>query len=221
MKVTDLFESHTINLNEGVNDPHIFKAVFMAGSPGAGKSTVAAKLLSHTGLKVIDVDKFEDFYRKTGRISQASDEDYSKFKNLASKQLKTYVDGRLGLIVDGTARNITANIIPTKEFLERLGYDTLMLFVNTDLQTSLDRAETRGQTTGRKIDPKLVEDYWKLVQSNLGKLQNIFHGNFYLIDNSIDGFDVSYVDKSIQKWLDTPPHSNAARQWIRQQQGAA
>jgi adenylylsulfate kinase-like enzyme len=31
-------------VEEGVYDPHIFKAVFMAGSPGAGKSTIANKL---------------------------------------------------------------------------------------------------------------------------------------------------------------------------------
>ena len=37
-------------VDEGVHDPHIFKAVFMAGSPGAGKSTIANKLFAGTGL---------------------------------------------------------------------------------------------------------------------------------------------------------------------------
>ena len=31
-------------LNEGVNDPGIFKAVFLAGGPGSGKSFVASQL---------------------------------------------------------------------------------------------------------------------------------------------------------------------------------
>ena len=38
-------------MSEGVNDPHIFKAVFMAGGPGSGKSFVAQKLLGGTGLR--------------------------------------------------------------------------------------------------------------------------------------------------------------------------
>ena len=42
-------------LDEGVYDESIFKAVFMAGSPGSGKSTVAAMLVSlhvHLSLKI-------------------------------------------------------------------------------------------------------------------------------------------------------------------------
>ena len=36
---------------KGPNDPNIFKAVFMAGGPGSGKSYVADKLLKGRGLK--------------------------------------------------------------------------------------------------------------------------------------------------------------------------
>ena len=36
MKIQDITES----LEEGVNDPGIFKAVFLAGGPGSGKSFV-------------------------------------------------------------------------------------------------------------------------------------------------------------------------------------
>ena len=39
-----------IELDEGVNDPHIFKAVFLAGGPGSGKSFVAKNILGGTGL---------------------------------------------------------------------------------------------------------------------------------------------------------------------------
>ena len=35
------------SLNEGINDPGIFKAVFMAGGPGSGKSLIAKKLGFH------------------------------------------------------------------------------------------------------------------------------------------------------------------------------
>ena len=39
MRVEEVIKS----VEEGVNDPHIFKAVFMAGGPGSGKSFVAKK----------------------------------------------------------------------------------------------------------------------------------------------------------------------------------
>ena len=43
-------------LNEGINDPNIFKAVFMAGGPGSGKSYMARQLLGGSGLKVVNTD---------------------------------------------------------------------------------------------------------------------------------------------------------------------
>ena len=51
-------------LEEGVRDPGIFKAIFLAGGPGSGKSFVAQKLfgipekinVSKTGLKMVNQD---------------------------------------------------------------------------------------------------------------------------------------------------------------------
>ena len=60
-------------LNEGVNDPGIFKAVFLAGGPGSGKSHVASQLFgipekintSTYGLKLVNQDtELERFLQK-------------------------------------------------------------------------------------------------------------------------------------------------------------
>ena len=48
-------------LDEGPNDPHIFKAVFMAGGPGSGKSYAAGKLLGGTGLKSVNSDEIYEY----------------------------------------------------------------------------------------------------------------------------------------------------------------
>ena len=40
-------------LNEGVYDPHIFKAFFLAGGPGSGKSFISKSLF--TGLSLIHI----------------------------------------------------------------------------------------------------------------------------------------------------------------------
>ena len=44
------------DLQEGLYDPNIFKAFFLAGGPGSGKSRVSARALSGMGLKVINSD---------------------------------------------------------------------------------------------------------------------------------------------------------------------
>jgi len=59
-------------LNEGVNDPGIFKAVFLAGGPGSGKTYVVKQLfgiperinVSATGLKMVNSDKELKFLLK-------------------------------------------------------------------------------------------------------------------------------------------------------------
>ena len=54
-------------LKEGVYDPNIFKAVFMAGGPGSGKSHIAGKTTGGLGLKIINSDDaFERFLTKEG-----------------------------------------------------------------------------------------------------------------------------------------------------------
>ena len=49
-------------LIEGVYDKHIFKAFWLAGGPGSGKSWVAARTLEGSGMKVINSDKGLDSY---------------------------------------------------------------------------------------------------------------------------------------------------------------
>ena len=55
-------------ITEGVYDPGIFKAVFLMGGPGSGKSTVVDALsLSTLGLKKVNSDRaFEIGLKKAG-----------------------------------------------------------------------------------------------------------------------------------------------------------
>ena len=55
-------------ITEGVYDPGIFKAVFLSGGPGSGKSTVVKGLgLDTLGLKLVNTDRaFENGLKKAG-----------------------------------------------------------------------------------------------------------------------------------------------------------
>ena len=56
MTLEEKYES----LNEGINDPGIFKAVFLIGGAGSGTSTVVDQLsLEAVGLKMVQVDHVE------------------------------------------------------------------------------------------------------------------------------------------------------------------
>ena len=43
-------------LDEGIFDPSIFKAIFLAGGPGSGKSYVVDKTTRGLGLKLVNSD---------------------------------------------------------------------------------------------------------------------------------------------------------------------
>ena len=61
-------------LTEGDYDPNIFKAIFLAGGPGSGKSNVAGKTIRAEGLKVVNSDDaFQKLLKKAGLSLQMPD----------------------------------------------------------------------------------------------------------------------------------------------------
>ena len=213
-------------IQEGVNDPGIFKAFYTAGGPGSGKSHVAresgAGKTSPYGLKVIDSDPLFTKMLKDVGMATTPEEIYSdegqamrdKAKGLISKQKDTYMEGRLGLLIDGTGKDYN-KIKKSADKLRGIGYDTYMIFVNTSLDVALQRNETRR----RSLDEDEVKKMWDAVQKNMGKFQSYFgRSNFLLVDNNSAGEDVfTKVFVEIGKLIDTKPSSRAATAWIKNQ----
>ena len=213
-------------LHEGVNDPAIFKAVFLAGGPGSGKSFTVGRngaALSALGFRVVNSDTaFENAMKKAG-LEMDADTIFSAqgqniragAKELTDKQKELYLEGRLGLVIDGTGRD-AAKILKQKKQMEQLGYETAMVFVNTDLETAIDRDKKRSRSLGSAE----VTTMWKSVQKNIGKFQSSFGQNFFVVDNS-EGSDFQSdtlrVFKQIGKWSRKPPGNRLAQSWIKQQ----
>ena len=76
-------------------------------------------------------------------------------KQLTQMRKQGYMNGRLGMIIDGTARDVN-KIAKEKKELEALGYDCYMVFVNTTLEV----AQERNMKRARRLPPKLLEDSW-------------------------------------------------------------
>jgi len=219
-------ELHYAQLKEGVNDPAIFKAVFMAGGPGSGKSFISGKTgLTSMGLRVINSDDiFEkhlerEFKRSMDDITTKdimSDKGQSirgGAKELTGKKQDILIDGRIGLLVDGTGKDVE-KIRKQKAGLERLGYDTMMIFVNTTLDTSVKRDKMRSRTVGKEQVTKM----WSKVQENIGKFQRLFgSGRFIVVDNT-QGKDFNKETmsayKAARKFISKAPKNPMAIRWI-------
>jgi len=212
-------------ITEGVYDPSIFKAFFLGGGPGSGKSWVSKSALGGMGLKVIDSDgAFESKLKKEKLTLNfaahddkeiiARDKIRSRAKQIAGMQLGMALEGRLGIIIDSTARDVE-KISGQAQNLRAIGYDIHMVFVNTTLEVALERNRSRP----RQLPDAIVINSHKQIQKNLGKLQRIFgHRNFLIVDNNQDGEDVNpIVHKKIRGMISRAPTSYQAVRWIHRE----
>ena len=206
------------DLQEGVYDPNIFKAFFLAGGPGSGKSYVVRKTTGGTGLKVVNSDDaFESLLKKAGlslKMPKSEEEPRdavrARAKELTAMKKSNYLEGRLGLIIDGTGREAD-KIIRQHRALKELGYDTHMIFVNTSLDVALQRIADRP----RSVPEPIVVKSWKDVQSNMGTFSQTFRQGFVVVDNNDAGEDVFIkVFKQIKGLLRKKPTSGIAKNWI-------
>jgi shikimate kinase len=210
-------------LSEGLYDPGIFKAFFLAGGPGSGKSFVARNVFTGTGLKFVNSDIFfEKSLRDAGLSLTLPDEEQyfrdmlrTKAKAKAENQASLYVQGRLGLVIDSTGRDY--NVIHNQSSqLKQLGYDCYMIFVNTSLEVALERNAKRERT----VPEYITKTSWQSVQNNIGKFQNFFGmENFIVVDNSkseqeLITLTMNKVNNIVRRYLNTPIKSYIAKRWM-------
>ena len=205
---------------EGVYDPNIFNAIFLAGGPGSGKSYVVRKTTGGLGMKIVNSDDiYEKELEKAGLdigkpediFSDEGQEIRGKAKRLTKGRQTSWVDCRLGIIIDGTGKDV-AKITGQKNALDQLGYETMMIFVNTSLETAQQRNKERPRT----LPEKSVEQMWNGVQKNIGAFQSLFGSkNFIVVDNNDAGEDIfSKVFKRIRGLVVKKPSKRQAKQWI-------
>ncbi len=239
-------KSLKVQLVEGIQDKGIFKAVFLAGGPGSGKTYVAKQIfgipdrfnISMSGMKMVNSDKeLKFFLNKYGFgteldkmpdevFRQLTDPDYDDYsglrgytKSLTKQRMKLYQQGKLGMIIDGTGHNF-GKIQKMKAELEADGYDTYMVMVNT----SLEVAQARNKLRDRVLPEDLLAKSWTDVQKNIGSFQALFKNNFVVVDNSKHLNDkqaeakfVPLVTKVIRKFVNKPIKNKLGQMWVEKQ----
>ena len=205
-------------LQEGVYDPNIFKAFFLAGGPGSGKSFVVRKTTGGTGLRIVNSDPaFELLIKKASLSLKMPESEFDRREplrkhagKLAKKRKANYVEGRLGHIIDGTGHDAD-RLLDQARGLEELGYDTHMIFVNTSLDVALQRNAKRA----RSVPESIVVKSWKDVQANIGRFNNFFKGGMIIVDNNDAGEDIfQSVWKRVQSLLRKKVRNTRAQNWI-------
>ena len=198
-------------IREGMYDPGIFKAFWLAGGPGSGKSKVTGEI---TGSWVGDAEKTKDRKKQLRFVAGRTGPLGLKVINSDEILTKMLIDAGMHLRMDEytaaekeqkeTIRDEAKKLLKKRQknyVLGRLGlvldgtgknYDKVSTASNSlraigyntymiFVNTSLDVALQRNEMRTRKIDETDVEDMWKAVQQNMGKFQQYFGPKNFII----------------------------------------
>lgn len=219
MRITEL-----VPLLEGIHDPATFKAVFVVGGPGSGKSYIVDRVgLRALGFVSVNSDEALTHLMHKAHLSLKMPPEEEgrreavrrRAKEVTAHKFRHALDGRLGLIIDGTGEDYT-KVESLVENLKELGYKCYMIFVNTNLETALERNERRE----RSVPTHIVERKWQGAQDNRERFEEIVD-EFSVIDNNGDGDETGpQIDKthrSLRRWLLQKPEGPEVDRWIEDQ----
>ena len=190
-------------------------AILLAGAPGAGKGSVLADL-DLSGLKTLNLDDTIAALAKADGFTlnqKAADaEDRSKFmkamaqatKKLKGEQIPQAIANKESFILDGTSASKNQTIKLVNE-LKEAGYEVMMLYVYTDLETSLKRNQERFEKSGgedRSLLPGSVLSAWKDVTQNFEDYQNLFGDNFVSVANTGDSETMKDIENILKTYVD-------------------
>ena len=201
------------NIIEGVQDKGIFKAVFLAGGPGSGKTRSARWIfgipdkfnISMSGMKMVNSDKDLKFLLKKfhfgTNLDKMPDELFAHLTGMSKDMVSKPQDVDSGL--RKYAKDLTAQRMKLYKqgkigmIIDGTGHDfgklhTMKNELDSEgydtymifVNTSLEVAQKRNQKRDRILPPQLLEKSWKDVQRNIGAFQALFKNNFVIVDNS-------------------------------------
>lgn len=184
-------------IQEGINDAGIFKAIFVIGVPGAGKSYTITQLAGPITPKVITTDRATEFLGKKFKkaVSQGNWPQFvDSAHRITASTLENYLDGALPLFIDGTSNNLS-NISNRIGILKSLGYDVGIVYVKASLKTALARAEARAKKINRHVDPSFIESVFRISDENADFLKGEV-SFFRQINNDSDNLDDVVLNKA-------------------------
>ena len=220
------FRSYLMQMDEGVRDPHIMKAVYMIGTPGAGKSTINKILTGSSGLKSVNLDNFHEMWIKMGQIpdGQLRPEDTERSWQNVEKQKVLWKNERLGMLIDGSGRNLEG-MQKTYMTLDKLGYDQACVLVHVPVEEAIKRAESRAAKqasehgVGRSVPHDFIKNVDQQIRKNIPALKSIFGNNFIMVENIGDpksNPEVIAASKKVAGFLNSPLRNPVAQNYLKQ-----
>jgi hypothetical protein len=184
------------NINRGM-----FRAIFVTGGPGSGKDIIIREAIAESRIVELNFIQAFDYLADKQKLSEKT----SDFR-------RESIQNRGPLIINGPADD-TDKISYIKEELEELGYETMMIFVNTTDEVSKER----NSSLSRMMMESVRQDKWLKSQQNTKYFTESFE-NFVSFDNTgnIDSKEeeIHEVYESTTNFLDSSNMGETAEEWL-------
>jgi cytidyltransferase-like protein len=178
-----------------------FRAIFVTGGPGSGKDVIIRESIAESRIVELNFIQARDYLADKQKLSEKSN-DYRR----------EALRNRGPLIINGPADdNEKINYI--KEELEELGYETMMIFVNTTNEVSKER----NSLLSRMMVESVRQDKWLRAQENTKYFTKAFN-SFITFDNTgkIDNKeeDLHEIYQTTKVFLDSKVINETVEDWI-------
>lgn len=141
-------------LNESINDKGLFKAVFVGGLPGAGKTYTISKITDgQIAPRIVSTDNYVDYMANRG-VEGVEESDINRVTN---SSLSHFISGMLPLMVDSTCTD-TNTTITRVELLKSIGYDVSFVWIETSPDVAWNRIVERQKTSSRRTSREFFNE---------------------------------------------------------------
>jgi cytidyltransferase-like protein len=189
-----------MGLNEELYRGH-FKAIFVTGGPGSGKDIVIREAIAEAKITELNFIQARDYLGDKQKLSEKTND----FRREA-------IRSRGPLIINGPADDIE-KIAYIKEELEELGYNTMMIFVHTNNETSKER----NSNLTRMMAESVRQDKWQKSQKNIIQFNEMYN-NLVTFDNTgnldTKEEDINDIYQSTKAFLDSSIVNESATDWL-------
>lgn len=189
-----------MGLHEDVNRG-MFKAIFVTGGPGSGKDVIIREAIAEGRITELNFVQAIDYLGDKQKLSEQTKD----FRREA-------IRNRGPLIINGPADN-NERVMQIKESLEEIGYETMMVFVDT----SDDASKERNSLLSRMMLESVRQDKWAKSQRNTKYFTEVFT-KFVPFDNTGDieskEEDIHDIYESTKDFLDSRILNETAVEWL-------
>jgi predicted kinase len=189
-----------MGLHESYNHGQ-FKAIFVTGGPGSGKDVVIREAIAESKIVELNFIQAQEYLGDKQKLSEKTGD----FR-------REGIRNRGPLIVNGPADD-KDRIAYIKEELEELGYDTMMIFVETTNETSKER----NSLLSRMMVESVRQDKWLKSQQNTKYFQESF-ADCITFDNTgnldTKEEDIHFVYEKTNEFLDSGVVGETAEDWL-------